>query len=219
MRIVLMGPPGAGKGTQAQRLGKEFGMVHLSSGEIFREAKAVGSELGRKLARYMDAGELVPDEIVVEIMADAVGCVDGGLLLDGFPRTVVQAEVLDAQLSKMGKPLDAVVVMTADTDVIAARITGRRACPRCGRGYHVKFMLPVREGFCDDCDTVELIQRSDDSEALVRQRLEAYYVQTQPVVDYYRGRESLLKIEVDGNREADDVAGEVILALGSLARD
>ena len=214
-----MGPPGAGKGTQAHRLGKEFGMVHLSSGEIFRAAKAGGSELGRKLARYMDAGELVPDDIVVDIMADAVGCVDGGLLLDGFPRTVAQAEVLDAQLSKMGKSLDAMVVMTADTDVIVARITGRRACPRCGRGYHVKFMPPVREGFCDDCDNVELIQRSDDSEALVRQRLEAYYAQTQPVVDYYRGRESLVKIEVDGNREADDVAGEVILALGSLARD
>ena len=158
----------------------------------------------------------MPDEIVVEIMAEAIGRVDGGLLLDGFPRTVAQAEALDAQLSKMGKPLDAVVVMTADVGVIVSRITGRRACPRCGRGYHVKFMPPVREGFCDDCDNVELIQRSDDSEELVRQRLEAYYAQTQPVVDYYRGLESLVKIEVDGNREADDVADEVIQALGSL---
>lgn len=216
MRIVLMGPPGAGKGTQAERLVKEFGMKHLSSGDIFRAEKASDSELGRRLAAYMDAGELVPDDVVVEMMARAITRVDGALMLDGFPRTVAQAEALDEQLTEASRPLDAVVVMTADDDIIVKRIAGRRACPVCGRGYHVTFMPPKREGYCDDCDGAELTQRSDDCEETVRQRLETYLAETQAVIGYYRSCDSLTVVEVDGNRDAEVVSVEVIQSLASL---
>ncbi len=216
MRLVLMGPPGAGKGTQAERLIKKFGMKHLSSGDIFRAEKASGSELGEKLASYMNAGELVPDDVVVEMMAKAITQVDGGLMLDGFPRTVAQGEALDKQLAEAGSPLDAIVVMTANDDIIIKRITGRRTCPNCNRGYHVTFMPPKVEGYCDDCEGVELAQRSDDCEETVRQRLEAYRAQTEAVIGYYRGSDSLAIVDVDGNREAEAVSAEVIQALTSL---
>ncbi|MDP6635860.1 MAG: adenylate kinase [Phycisphaerae bacterium] len=213
---MLMGPPGAGKGTQAERLVKKFGLKHLSSGDIFRAEKASDSELGAALARYMDAGELVPDDVVVEMMAKAITEVDGGLMLDGFPRTVAQAEALDKQLVEADRPLDAVVVMTADDDIIVKRIAGRRACPICGRGYHVTFMPPKREGYCDDCDGAELTQRSDDCEATVRQRLEAYRAQTEAVIGYYRSCDSLSIVDVDGNLDAEVVSVEVIEALASF---
>ena len=216
MRIVLMGPPGAGKGTQAERLVKEFGMKHLSSGDIFRAEKASDSQLGLRLARYMDAGELVPDDVVVEMMAGAITRVDGALMLDGFPRTVAQAEALDKQITGAGRPLDAVVVITADDDIIVKRIAGRRACPVCGRGYHVTFMPPKREGYCDDCGETELTQRSDDCEATVRQRLEAYRAQTEAVIGYYRTCDSLTVVDVDGNLDAEVVSAEVIQALASF---
>ena len=206
MRIVLMGPPGAGKGTQAKRLAERFSMDHLSSGDIFRAEKDKGSELGRKLAEYMSAGKLVPDDIVVKVMAGAItsSAAPGGLLLDGFPRTVLQAEALDAQLSEVGKPLDAAVVMTADDDLIVRRITGRRSCPKCGKIYHVSFMPPRKDGICDVCGE-KLTQRTDDTEQVVRQRLEAYYRQTEPVIAYYRSRDGLKIIETDGGGPADEV--------------
>jgi len=211
-----MGPPGAGKGTQAERLVKRFGMKHLSSGDIFRAEKASGSELGAELARYMDAGELVPDDVVVKMMAKAIMQVDDGMMLDGFPRTVAQAEALDDQLAQAGSPLDAVVAMTASDDVIVRRIGGRRACPKCGRGYHVTFMPPKRAGYCDDCGDTELVQRSDDCEETVRQRLKAYRQQTEPVIGYYRRRGSLSMVDVDGDGEVEAVANEVIQALEVL---
>jgi len=211
-----MGPPGAGKGTQAERLVRRFGLKHLSSGDIFRAEKASGSELGAELARYMDAGELVPDDVVVRMMAKAVTQIDDGMMLDGFPRTVAQAEALDAQLAGAGRPLDAVVAITASDDVIVRRISGRRACPNCGRGYHVTFMPPKREGYCDECEDTELVQRSDDCEETVRQRLRAYMEQTEPVIGYYRRREVLSIVDVDGNRDAEAVSDEVIQALESL---
>jgi adenylate kinase len=211
-----MGPPGAGKGTQAERLVKKFGMKHLSSGDIFRAEKASDSELGRKLASYMDAGQLVPDEVVVEMMAKAVTQAGDNIMLDGFPRTVAQAESLDEQLAEAGSPLDAVVVMTANDDIIIKRITGRRTCPACNRGYHVTFMPPKTEGYCEDCDDVELTQRSDDCEETVRQRLEAYRAQTEAVIGYYRDRNLLKIIDVDGNLDAEIVSGEVIQALASF---
>jgi len=216
LRIVLMGPPGAGKGTQAERLVREFGMKHLSSGDIFRAEKDSDSELGARLASYMDAGELVPDDVVVEMMTKAITRVDGGLMLDGFPRTVAQAEALDKQLAAAGRPLDAVVVMTADDDIIVKRIAGRRTCPVCGRGYHVAFMPPKRPGYCDDCDGAELTQRSDDCEETVRQRLEAYRAQTEAVIEYYRNCDSLNIVDVDGNLDAEVVSVEVIKALASI---
>ena len=216
MRIVLMGPPGAGKGTQAERLIKKFGMKHLSSGDIFRAEKASGSDLGKKLASYMDAGQLVPDEVVVEMMANAVTAAGDNMMLDGFPRTVAQAEALDKQLAEAGSPLDAIVVIVANDDIIIKRITGRRTCPQCNRGYHVTFMPPKVEGVCDDCEGVELTQRSDDCEETVRQRLEAYRAQTEAVIGYYRGSETLKIIDVDGNLDAEVVSAEVIEALSSF---
>lgn len=214
MRIVLMGPPGAGKGTQAVRLVEKFGFTHLSSGDIFRAEKTSGSELGKKLAEYMNAGKLVPDEIVVEMMAKAITKVEGGLMLDGFPRTVDQAKALDEQLQQAEKPLDAVVVITADIDNIVQRITGRRTCSQCGRGYHVTNIPPRKENICDDCG-VELTQRDDDNEEVVRQRLTAYTTMTEPVIEYYRGT-GVKMIQVDGNLSLVEVSSVMIAGLEAL---
>jgi len=207
MRIVLMGPPGAGKGTQAEKLVEQFSMTHLSSGDIFRAEKASNSPLGQQLSEYMSRGELVPDEVVVEMMAKAIAAVDGGLLLDGFPRTVAQAEALDSTLSDRGLSLDAVILITAPDDMIVSRITGRRSCPECKKGFHVEFIPSARGELCDECEgDVELILREDDSEEVVRQRLEAYRNQTEPVVNYYRNTGSVRIIEVDGTPPPDEVA-------------
>ena len=211
-----MGPPGAGKGTQAKRLVERFGMAHLSSGDIFRAERAGKSELGQKLATYMDAGQLVPDEIVVEVMAKAVTAQgDRGLLLDGFPRTVPQAEALDRQLARADEALDAVLVITADDEAIVGRITGRRSCPDCGRAYHVKFLPPRQADTCDDCGG-QLAQRRDDTEDVVRQRLEAYYRQTEPVIGYYRAGQKMKVIEIDGNGTPDEVTAAMADSLAAL---
>jgi len=222
MRIVLMGPPGAGKGTQAKRLAEKFEMAHLSSGDIFRAEKASGSELGQELAKYMDAGQLVPDETVVRLMAKAITQADapGGLLLDGFPRTVKQAEALDAQLAEAGKPLDGVLVITCEDDEIVQRITGRRTCPECGKGFHVEFMPSERGEYCDECEgDVKLVQRSDDTEDVVRERLAAYYRQTEPVIGYYRQKGDAPVVEVDGSAAPDAVTKAMVGAVEKLRRE
>jgi len=217
MRIVLMGPPGAGKGTHAKRLAERFDLDHLSSGDIFRAERASGSDLGRQLARYMDAGELVPDDIVVGIMTKAItsSTAGGGILLDGFPRTVAQAKALDEQLAAAEAPLDAVIVLSASDPVIIERITGRRSCPTCGRVYHVKFMPPADDTRCDDCGT-QLVQRPDDTEDLVKQRLEAYRAETEPVVEYYRSHGRAKMIQADGEGSADEVYERLAESLRSL---
>jgi len=218
LRLVLMGPPGAGKGTQAKRLVEKFGMAHLSSGDLFRAEKASGSELGRKLASYMDAGKLVPDEIVVELMAKAIThCrAPGGLLLDGFPRTLRQAKALDEQLAKAGRPLDAVVVVTADPEQIVERISGRRSCPRCGKVYHLTHLPPRRDAVCD-VDGTALVQRDDDKEEVVRQRLATYRRQTEPVVEYYRQRGARIA-QADGNAAPDEVTAALAKALDGFSQ-
>lgn len=216
MRIVLMGPPGAGKGTQATRLAGGFNMVHLSSGDILRAERNSGSELGKKLKTYMDAGELVPDATVVEIMAKAVAGLptDKGLLLDGFPRTVAQAQALDAQLKRLGVPLHAVLVIDVDDSLLVERITGRRSCPQCGRPYHVKYLVPKSGNRCDTCN-VDLTQRADDTEAVVRERLSNYRRQTEPVIDYYK-KSGQRVVAVDGMLPPDEVTARVGAALRSL---
>ena len=215
MRVVLMGPPGAGKGTQAKYLVEKFGMVHLSSGDILRAERAAGSELGEKLKSHMDAGELVPDEIVVEIMAKAIAeqDADKGLLLDGFPRTVAQAEALDEQLEQLGLSLEAVLVIEADESLLVDRITGRRSCPSCGRVYHVRNIPSAKEGVCDACDA-ELVQREDDTEEVVRQRLTAYRAQTEPVIEYYAS-DGRKMIRLDGGAPLEEVAQQAAEALAS----
>ena len=214
MRIVLMGAPGVGKGTQASRLVATHGLVHLSSGDIFRAVKASGSQLGRKLAQYMDSGRLVPDDVVVEIMAKAITGSNGeaGLLLDGFPRTVAQAEALDVQLAQLDKPLDVVVIITTPDQAIIRRIVGRRSCPKCGKAYNMASMPPKRDELCDLCDT-RLTRRPDDTEELVAQRLAAYRKQTEPVIAYYRSRPDTRVIEIDGDRKLDEVTAAMAAAL------
>ena len=189
-------------------------MRHLSSGDILRAERASGSPLARELARYMGAGELVPDKIVVDVMAKVLtaGSPADGILLDGFPRTVAQAQALDAQLVEAGQPLDAVVVIDVADEDIVARITGRRSCGKCGRIYHVKFLPPRQDGLCDDCGE-RLVQRDDDTEAVVRQRLEAYHRQTRPVIAYYSGRPDLRVIRIDGSGSPDQVAASLIEAV------
>ncbi len=217
MRIVLMGPPGAGKGTQAKRLAEQFKMEHLSSGDIFRAEKASGSALGEELARYMSAGQLVPDDTVVRVMAKAVreSSAPGGLLLDGFPRTVAQAEALNAQLAEAGTPLDAIAVIRVDDGLIVERITGRRVAPSSGKVYHVKYLPPKRD-MVDDETGEALVQRDDDKEEVVRERLATYHKQTAPVIGFYRDLGELPVVEVNGNGAPDDVTTMLVDALGRL---
>lgn len=220
MKIVLLGAPGAGKGTQAKRLADTFGMLHLSSGDILRAEKASGSDLGRKLTEYMDSGQLVPDDVVVGVMAKAIAdSAAEGLLLDGFPRTVPQAEALDAQLTELGAELDKVVVIDVVEGAVVERICGRRSCPECGAIYHITFLKPAVDGVCDTCGfTGEFDQRADDKEDVVRQRLAAYNEMTAPLIDYYKGTAADKVLSFDGNKSPDEVAADMAAALGDEAR-
>ncbi len=214
MRVLLMGPPGAGKGTQAKRLAEKFDMVHLSSGDILRAERTSGSELGRRLKSYMDAGELVPDRVVVEIMARAISEVPArkGLLLDGFPRTVRQARALDHQLAQLARPLDAVLVVETPDELLVERITGRRSCPSCGSVYHAKHLRPKVAGRCDKCGA-ELTQRADDTEEVVRERLSAYRARTAPVIEYYVSAGGQRVVRIDGSAAPEEVTARAVAAL------
>lgn len=217
MRIVLLGAPGAGKGTQAKRLASMFDMRHLSSGDILRAEKASGSELGKRLAEYMNAGVLVPDDVVVDVMAKAIAAPDdsAGLLLDGFPRTVPQAEALDEQLSKLDAPLDTIVALEVGEEEVVRRICGRRSCPQCGAIYHVEFLRPKVEGVCDHCGYKgEFEQREDDREEVVRQRLATYNAQTAPLLGYYQQKAPDKVLIVNGNQSPDEVTEELKSTLG-----
>jgi adenylate kinase len=209
MRIVLLGAPGAGKGTHCKRIADRYGVVHLSSGDILRRERAAGTKLGKKAQSYMDAGALVPDDLIVEMMSRAIAKAKAGFVLDGFPRTVNQAEVLDQSLAKNEKEIDIVIDLQVDDGVVLERITGRRSCPQCGTVYHVKNMPPKVDGLCDK-DGTPLVQRPDDTEEVVRNRLETYYRQTKPVVDYYRARRTVHDIDANGDA---DVVAEVIFRL------
>ncbi len=220
MRVLLMGPPGAGKGTQAKRLAEKFDMVHLSSGDILRAERGSGSQLGRELKSYMDAGELVPDEIVVKIMANAIASqpADKGLLLDGFPRTVPQADALARQLSELARPLEMVLVIDTPDELLVERITGRRSCSECGQVFHVQHLPPAEDGRCDACGA-KLAQRADDTESVVRERLSAYRAQTAPVIEHYTSAGTPPVATIDGSGQPDEVTALAAEALASAGPD
>ena len=204
MRIVLLGAPGAGKGTQCKRIVARYGLLHLSSGDILRQERDAGSELGKKAEIYMDSGMLVPDEIIVEMMVGAIGKAPAsGFVLDGFPRTVNQAVELDESLTSVGQKIDAVLNLKVDDRLIAERMSGRRSCPQCGAVYHIENLKPTVEGMCDS-DGTELVQRSDDNPDVVANRLKAYHAQTEPVMGHYRNNNTVC--DVDANKDVDEVS-------------
>lgn len=212
MKLILLGPPGAGKGTQAKMLTDRFGIPQISTGDILRGAVKEGTPMGLKAKSFMDAGGLVPDEVVVGIVRERLqkGDCATGFILDGFPRTVAQADALKETLRLLGKDLDAVISLEVDVEALVERLTGRRTCKNCGRGFHVKFDPPKLAGACDACGG-ELVQRDDDREETIRKRLEVYHQQTAPLVAYYRN-DSLLT-SVDGMREIDTVQRQILSAL------
>jgi adenylate kinase len=193
VNLILLGPPGAGKGTQAKLLEEKLGLKQLSTGDMLRGAVAAGSEMGRKAKAVMDRGDLVSDDIVVSIIAERLDQPDvkKGFILDGFPRNQAQAEALDRMLDAKGLRLDAVIEMEVDDEALVERIAGRYTCAKCGKGYHDSFEKPEKPGICDVCGSTEFVRRADDNEKTVRDRLQIYNKQTAPLVDYY-GRTGVL---------------------------
>jgi adenylate kinase len=211
--VILLGPPGAGKGTQAERIVAGYALPHISTGEMLRAALAEGTEMGLAAQRFMEAGALVPDEVVIGVVRDRLAQPDAqkGFLLDGFPRTIEQAQRLDVMLADGGRAVSHVILIDVPEDELVERLAGRRMCTGCGKGYHVVFDPPQKEGFCDVCGA-ELYQRTDDNEATVRTRLEVYRAQTEPLVGYYEGR-GVLRTAHGGDKMPDEVYAQVELLL------
>ena len=216
MRLILLGPPGAGKGTQAKRLEDSHGLVQLSTGDMLRAAVASGSPLGQQAKRVMEAGELMPDEIIIDMIAERIEQPDcrNGFVLDGFPRTTRQAAALDEMLKGKNAELDAVIELVVDEDALIERISGRFSCAKCGAGYHEKFKRPKVDGVCDVCGSTEFVRRKDDNAATVAARLKAYRSQTAPILPYYKER-GLLR-QVDGMADVDDVTRQIEAILATL---
>ena len=212
MRLVLVGPPGAGKGTQAEFIAEHFGVPKVSTGDIFRANVSGGTELGRMAKKYMDAGDLVPDEVTNAMVRERLAEPDAqsGFLLDGFPRNVAQAGELDGILHELGAPLSVVLDLDVDFDEVVKRLSGRRVCKKCGHVWHVEFDPPRAVGVCDRCDG-ELYQRDDDQPETVRHRLEVYHVQTEPLIEFYRDAGKLVAIDAFG--AVEDVTERAIAAL------
>lgn len=208
MKIVLLGPPGAGKGTQAKSISNRYSILHISTGDIFRKNISENTPLGIEAKRYMDNGQLVPDEVTINMVKDRLEQDDckNGYLLDGFPRTVHQAEALDEFLSSRGESLDTSLLIEVPTNFILERMTGRRVCPSCGASYHVKFNPPTEDGKCNVCGS-EVIQRKDDTVETVQERLDVYQRQTQPLIDFYKAKNKLSV--VDGTKAINEVFEDI----------
>ena len=204
MRLIMLGAPGAGKGTQAKKIAEKYSIPHISTGDIFRANIKNGTELGKKAKTYMDQGLLVPDELVCDLVVDRVGQPDceKGYVLDGFPRTIPQAESLDAALKAVGSKIDYAIDVDVPDENIISRMSGRRACLKCGATYHLKYAAPKKEGVCDTCGEA-LVLREDDKPETVQKRLNVYHEQTQPLIDYYTKAEML--VTVDGTKDMEEV--------------
>lgn len=213
MRIIMLGAPGAGKGTQAKKITARYSIPHISTGDIFRANIKNGTELGKKAKTYMDQGLLVPDELVVDLVVDRVNQEDcaNGYVLDGFPRTIPQAEALDKALTEMGQSIDYAINVEVPDENIVQRMSGRRACVNCGATYHIVYAPTKKENVCDTCEG-ELILRDDDKPETVQKRLNVYHEQTQPLIDYYTEKDKL--VEVDGTIDIEEVYDAIVKILG-----
>jgi adenylate kinase len=206
--VILLGPPGAGKGTQAKRLEEKYGLVQLSTGDMLRAERKSGSALGRKVQAIMDSGQLVSDDIIIDLIADRIDrLASKGFILDGFPRTVPQAEALDRMLVKKGQTLDRVIEMTVDEAALIERIAGRFSCAKCGASYHDRNHQPKVAGMCDICGAQDFVRRGDDNPEAVKTRLETYRRQTAPILPYYR-KKGILR-QIDGMADMDTVTRQI----------
>ena len=213
MKLIMLGAPGAGKGSQAKVLSVKYNIPHISTGDIFRANIKAGTELGKKAKSYIDQGLLVPDELTCELVVNRIQQEDckNGYILDGFPRTISQAEVLDAALDKINDTVDWAVNLEVSDDIIVSRMSGRRACLECGATYHITNMPPKKEGICDHCGH-ELVLRDDDKPETVEKRLHVYHDQTAPLIHYYGDRH--IRLDVDGTQQPDEVLRDIVAHLG-----
>ena len=214
MKIIMLGAPGAGKGTQAERIAEKYDIPHISTGDIFRANIKAGTELGVKAKAYMDKGQLVPDSLTIDLVMDRISQSDcnGGYILDGFPRTIPQAVSLTNALKDRGEALNYAINVHVPDENIVSRMSGRRACPGCGSTYHLVFAAPKQEGICDKCGS-ELVLRDDDKPETVKKRLAVYHNQTQPLIRYY-GKQKILRT-VDGTKDMEDVFQDITNILGA----
>ncbi|MGQ0813398.1 MAG: adenylate kinase [Gemmatimonadota bacterium] len=210
MNLVLFGPPGAGKGTQGTMLAEKRGLLKISTGDILRDAVRAGTRLGLEAKKFMNAGELVPDSVILGLVREAVEDAGGtqGFIMDGFPRTIAQAEGVDNMLTEMNQPIDAVIVLAVDDDALVKRLSGRRSCPNCGAVYNIYFDRPKNDETCDRCGSA-LVQRPDDSRETVVRRLEVYREQTAPILDYY-GKHGVPVQPVNGERPIAEVEKDIL---------
>ncbi len=206
MNLVFLGPPGAGKGTQAKKLSGDLGLVHISTGDILRDAVSKGTPLGRKAKEYIDRGDLVPDDLMIALIEEVLPP-GGGVIFDGFPRTIPQAQALDELLERKRMAIDGVILFELDDEEIVRRLTGRRTCPSCGAVYHLIYNPPKKDEICDHCGA-KLTQRDDDREEVVRKRLQVYRDQTAPLIDYYAEKNKLIRL--DAGRPIEEIYGDLL---------